>query len=829
MSSPAPIRLGPFHLSGRLVAGGFGVVWRGEHEGEGLPVAAKVMTGARVRRARYAEAFRNEVRAAAGLDHPGIVAVYDYGEVDEAAAAASGHALAAGSPYLVMELAEHGSLADRPGPYPWPVVKGVLQSLLASLAYAHARGIVHRDMKPGNVLVSGAAHRPLLKLADFGIAFPMHAEVDDDESSAATGTPRYMAPEQLRSAWRDFGPWTDLYGLACVAWQLLTGSPPFVRPGPLALMMAHLKDPVPPLSPTLGAPAGVEDWLRALLEKDPTRRPRSAADAARALDALPGLAAPLPLGEPGPAAASLEPTLDVVAGDDPTLVETTRPTFEVSAGDAEPETTVPLLPMRAGPMPPWRRDTPLVPPAALRDAGLGLFGLRGVPLVGREAERDALWAALRGACDTGLPGVIVLEGAAGTGKTRLGSWLGERAHEVGAARLLHAHHAAQPGPGDGLTPMLARALRTAGLNGDALVERVARALEAPPADPLVAAVAALLAGEVTDDTSISVRLQTAEERGVVVRRALGRLAVERALVVLLDDVVWAPDTLGFVEQAMATQHPAPFPVLFVLTARSEALPERPAAAARLEGLARPPRGRRLELGPLPADHQLTLVRELLGLEGALAARVAERAAGNLSSPCRSSATGSSAASSCGASRGIGWPTGPTPSCPPTCRPPGTRGSIGCWRIDLRATAWPSSSRRRWAPRPIPRSGRRCARGRTPTRRRSSWTRCCRCGWRGRPTRAPSAGASRRACSARRCCAARAGPAAPPPTTCAAPRCWPRPATAAAPTAPSGWADICWPPAIRRPRCAPCSRRRAGTSRRAPARGRSCAWPSARAR
>ncbi|MCB9538614.1 MAG: protein kinase [Myxococcales bacterium] len=628
MSTPAPIRLGPFHLSGRLAAGGFGVVWRGEHEGEGLPVAAKVMTGARVRRARYAEAFRNEVRAAAGLDHPGIVAVYDYGEVDDAAAAASSHALAAGSPYLVMELAEHGSLADRPGPYPWPVVKGVLQSLLASLAYAHARGIVHRDMKPGNVLVSGPAHRPTLKLADFGIAFPMHADVDDDESTAATGTPRYMAPEQLRSAWRDFGPWTDLYGLACVAWQLLTGSPPFVRPGPLALMMAHLKDPVPPLSPMLGAPAGVEDWLRALLEKDPARRPRSAADAARALDALPGDPAPLPLIDPGPVAVSLEPTLDVIGGDDPTLVDTTRPRFDEPPPAGPTETTIPLSPMRAGPMPPWRRDTPLVPPAALRDAGLGLFGLRGLPLVGRDAERDALWAALRGACDTGLPGVIVLEGAAGIGKTRLGTWLGERAHEVGAARLLHAHHAAQPGPGDGITPMLARALRTAGLAGDALVERVARALEAAPADPLVVAVAALLAGEVTDDTSIRVRLQSPEERGVVVRRALARLAVERALVVLLDDAVWAPDTLGFVEQAMATQHPAPFPVLFVLTARSEALPERPAAAARLEALARPPRGRRVELGPLPADHQLTLVRELLGLETALAARVAERAAGN---------------------------------------------------------------------------------------------------------------------------------------------------------------------------------------------------------
>ncbi len=628
MSATTLVHLGPFTLTGRLAAGGFGVVWRGEHQSEGLPVAAKVMTGARVRRARYAEAFRNEVRAAAGLEHPGIVAVYDYGEVDAAAAAASGNALAAGSPYLVMELAEHGSLADLPGPYPWPVAKGVLQSLLASLAYAHARGIVHRDLKPGNVLVSGPAHRPLLKLADFGIAFPMHADVDDGETNAAIGTPRYMAPEQLRSAWRDFGPWTDLYALGCVAWQLLTGSPPFVRNGPMALMMAHLRDPVPPLPPTLGVPAGVEDWLRALLEKDPARRPRSAADAAWALAALPGDAEPLPLGAVGATAVSLEPTLDLVPGEDPTLVDPTGPALPRTGPEGEAETTVPLSPMRAGPMPTWRRDTPLVPPAALRDAGLGLFGLRGLPLVGREAERDALWAALRGACDTGLPGVVVLEGAAGTGKTRLGTWLGERAHEVGAARLLHAHHAAQPGPGDGLAPMLVRALRTAGLAGDALVARVARALELTESDPLVVAVAALIAGEVSDDTSIRVRLQSAEERGVVVRRALARLAVERALVVLLDDAVWAPDTLGFVEQAMATQHPAPFPVLFVLTARSEALPERPAAAARLEALGRPPRGRRLELGPLPADQQLTLVRELLGLEGALAARVAERAAGN---------------------------------------------------------------------------------------------------------------------------------------------------------------------------------------------------------
>ena len=628
VSPPSPIHLGPFALSERFAQGGFGAVWRGVHRREGLPVAAKVLTGSHARRPDILESFRDEVRAAAGLDHQGIVAVYDYGTVGAEAATASRGRLAAGSPYLVMELAAWGSLADVGRPLPWPVAKGVLLGLLDALAYAHARGIIHRDLKPGNVLVAGAAHRPVLKLADFGIAHAMHAQAGEEAGSAA-GTPNYMSPEQLRGGWRMLGPWTDLYALGCVAHQLLTGAAPYERPGPLAVLMAHLEEPIPEQPRALELPDGAWTWVQALLAKDPRRRPRCAADAADALASIGGDPWPLVVSA-APPSATYEPTVDVADGDR-TDVDTRPPgdsPTEPLPRESSVEVTVPVILHRTQRMGDWRRTTPLVPPAALRDAGLGLFGLRGVPLVGREAERDALWLALRAAIETGLPGVVLIEGAAGTGKSRLAEWCGERAHELGLATLMRARHAPTPEPGDGMVPMVARELRAVGLSADEIARRVAFDLDLPLGDATVGALTALLRKDWGEDTTGRVRLHGPDERNLVLRRFLATVAAERAVVVLLDDVVWGPDAIGFVEHVLAWGPAVMFPVLFVLTARSEALAERTVEAARLDAMMRRPNARRIELGPLPPAQHARLVRELLGLEGPLAARLAERSAGN---------------------------------------------------------------------------------------------------------------------------------------------------------------------------------------------------------
>ncbi|HEY0138063.1 MAG TPA: serine/threonine-protein kinase, partial [Nannocystis sp.] len=270
-----------------------GEVWRAVHRDEHTPVAIKVIGPHWARQPSYRQAFAREVRAIAGLVHPGIVAVHDQGVVGAAAARASGDRIAADSPYLVMEYMPRGSLEGLLGALDWPLVRVLLREILEALAHAHARGIVHCDLKPGNVLLSGTVD-VAIKLTDFGVAHalaPGDSLIGDDTPRSA-GTPAYMAPEQLLGLWRDFGPWTDLYALGCMLWELCCGTPPFVAGSLVRLAGMHLHEPPGRFTPCFAVPANFEGWLRRLLAKQTRERFACAADAAWALAKLPGPAAP---------------------------------------------------------------------------------------------------------------------------------------------------------------------------------------------------------------------------------------------------------------------------------------------------------------------------------------------------------------------------------------------------------------------------------------------------------------------------------------------------------------------------------------------------------
>ena len=163
------IPLGPFDLESPLGKGGMGEVWLGIHRKRRVPVAVKVLMSERTRRPEYRFAFRQEVRSVAALDHPGVVRVYDYGEISKAAQEASDGRLLEGSPYLVMEWADQGTLSPLAGKLSWPAVQEILFQLLGALAHSHARGMIHRDIKPSNVLRFGSNAQS--KLSDFGVAF----------------------------------------------------------------------------------------------------------------------------------------------------------------------------------------------------------------------------------------------------------------------------------------------------------------------------------------------------------------------------------------------------------------------------------------------------------------------------------------------------------------------------------------------------------------------------------------------------------------------------------------------------------------------------------
>ncbi|MEZ4436768.1 MAG: serine/threonine-protein kinase, partial [bacterium] len=407
MSGRRPVPLGAFDLIAPAASGTTAVIWRAVHRARRVPVAVKVMAPPpERRRARMERLFAHEARAVARLDHPGIVRLFDFGVLP----ALGDPRLPAGSPYLVMEWIDGGTLERAAGRMVWPALRATLLALLDALAHAHARGVIHQDLKVANVLQ--ARRGPVI--SDFGIA--LSPELPAAEPPRLLGTPDYMAPEQVEMKRHALGPWSDLYGLGCVAYALASGLPPFAGRALAAVFDAHVHEAVPPLAPAVEVPAGFTAWVHRLLEKRPEARFRFAADAAAALAALP-------------------------------------------AGE--------------GPTPVVLRDE--APPLPLPGTGRALFGLRETGLAGREAEQATLTAALAEAT-AGRARVVLVDGAPGLGKSRLARWIARRAHERGHADHLHAGRDAG---GDPLGAMFARHLRATDATGAALHARLDAALDDP--------------------------------------------------------------------------------------------------------------------------------------------------------------------------------------------------------------------------------------------------------------------------------------------------------------------------------------------------------------
>ena len=251
-----------YSLDERIAVGGMGEVWRATDTVLDRTVAVKTLKPEYAEDDDFRARFRAEARHAGRLSHPGIASVYDFGETGAGA-------------YLVMELVDGEPLSAvlrRQGALPADQVLDVVAQTAAALQAAHDGGVVHRDVKPGNLLV-----RPdgVVKVTDFGIASATDA-VPLTRTGEVVGTAYYLSPEQARGD--GAGPRSDLYALGVVAYECLAGVRPFPGEQPVAVLLAHLQTPPPPLPASVPAP--VAALVMGLLAKDPDERPSSAGDLA---------------------------------------------------------------------------------------------------------------------------------------------------------------------------------------------------------------------------------------------------------------------------------------------------------------------------------------------------------------------------------------------------------------------------------------------------------------------------------------------------------------------------------------------------------------------
>ncbi|HEX6845216.1 MAG TPA: Stk1 family PASTA domain-containing Ser/Thr kinase [Actinomycetota bacterium] len=252
---------GRYHVVERIAAGGMGEVYLAHDAVLAREVAIKVLHRSLAGDAGFVERFRREARAAATLNHPHIVAVYDWGAVD-------------GIYYMVMEFVRGRSvreLLNANGKLAPAQAAEIVGQTLDALAHAHARGIVHRDLKPENILLTTDG---VVKLTDLGLARAF-GDAKATHAGAVTGTVQYLAPEQIRGEPAD--PRSDLYSLGIVTFELLTGRLPFSGETPMAIAYKHLSDAVPaPSGFADDVPPDLDAFVAAAVDKDREMRPESA-------------------------------------------------------------------------------------------------------------------------------------------------------------------------------------------------------------------------------------------------------------------------------------------------------------------------------------------------------------------------------------------------------------------------------------------------------------------------------------------------------------------------------------------------------------------------
>jgi hypothetical protein len=552
--------------------------------------------------------FHQEARAVASLDHPALVRARDFGTLSD------------GSPYLVMDALPGRSVHEwmHTTTMPWPVIWALVDQTLAGLAHAHARGVIHGDLKPSNVMLDLASpgRGPRAYILDLGLAWLRQSRHDprldgapapELATHAGAGTVGWVAPEQIRKAATHVGPPTDLYALGCIMYRILVGKEVFEGTAQ-EVLRAHKRTPVPALQLPPSVPEGVSAYVQRLLAKRPWHRYELAADARRAW-------------------ARFRPSQSA------TLEETMA--------------SAPAPPVAPSSSPALGRAV-----AAARSLAPGLLGLRPSPMVARDEERRELMRIVEdmaGAAGTTRQ-LVALIGEAGVGKSRLAAWLCEQVHETGLMIPLRARYGRIPTPLDGVTGAVNAHFGLEGADRALVEQTLMNRWEVGPDDDdaltWVAATAEWLRptppGTVTPlgPTGKRFVLDTPELRWVVIRKVLDRIGRDRPILLWSDDLHHAsPNTFevlsrmrqgNFVtdRQSMPPPGGPQLKMLVVATARSETLATDLDAALRMEAARAEWNGRVLELKPLGSEETDALLRSTLPLDDAAVLRARTQSRGN---------------------------------------------------------------------------------------------------------------------------------------------------------------------------------------------------------
>ncbi len=526
-----------YDLTVPLGQGAMGQVWEAIHRTSGTPVAMKMLTRVYAKRPEFQKRFLREIEASARLDHPNIVRVIDYGTLPNEARTVKG--LSADCPYFVMEKAE--GPVQRKNLQDIDSIIEALHAVLRGLSHSHAHGVVHRDIKPDNIM---RFENGRIALADFGISHGMERQTATEASDytarnteEATGTPRYMSPEQILGHWRDYGPWTDVYSVGILAYLMVCGKAPFSGQNLFDVANKHLNHKFPALKPFLDVPDGLEEWIQRMTQKDWRDRYQTAIEAADALVEL--------------------------AGHTPTRV-----------------TELPALPY-----------------------GLGMFGIRRLPAIGREREKNALNAAAE-AAEAGETKVVIIRADRGLGSSRMANWIGEKWRERTNVATYQTESSS-----DALSWLLSQRFRTIGLGPDACQQRIEHLLGEMPEEQLEGLAGLVSQTSSKPDERISLAL-TPNQRRELVRTVIQLDGRHAATCVLMHDA--NPDTIGLVQAVLDNP---PGHCLVVLTANE-----------RLD-LEDHPDVEVLKLNPLSPTEMAELVRNQLGIPPKIASQVESLAAG----------------------------------------------------------------------------------------------------------------------------------------------------------------------------------------------------------